>query len=641
MIGEIYTTSQVSAYQPEKAVIDFTGDVKKEYSYGDQILNRSWEELNNYSVIDRMNKDQRTFNALVNESVEDPNEAWKWRGTRSMARNRTMAMHAHLTSQFIVPNVFAQNDEQEEDKDMANVMRDILEWMTVNSSYRSAFLLVTQGMLVNPVSYLTADYNEVYQKIKERTEQGYTKQEIIDEELSGFQPQVLSANQVLITNAFNQNIQHQRSIIKRRYIEYSEAKALYGEHANFVYVQSGVKSIYNDEDGLFYDIKDDDHPHLVEEATYMCRRTDTEVVYINGIYMGDDDVEWNTMKHRDHRNAPKYDVVPFGYERINEHFYFYKSLVNRVGWDDKLLDAMYELTMNREILDLLPPVAITGAENVDTQIVFPAAVASFADPNVKINAVLPPRNNASGYNAMQKTEQSIQEGSVSDVQMGQLPEASQKAYSVQRAEQNARTLLSGVGKSLGISVAQYGQLMIDIALQHLTVAQIDEISGAMKYRSFILENQKVGGKNVSKNIRFEQALVGARVTEDEEKTYNLRLLAESGYPESKNYLYVINPHLFSKLYYLIRVEPDTMLPKNEGYEKALMAEVYQMFRQDPLINPEALVREVAYAFFRGKTDDMIAKQSEQMMGAPVEAGGSQMGNMAKQSILAGEMASMA
>lgn len=641
MIGELYTTTPISAYQPSKEVADFTDEVKKEYSYGDQILHRSWEELNNYSVINRMNKDQRTFNSFVDESVEDPNEAWKWRGTRSAARNKTMAMHAHLTSQYVVPMVAAQNNDQEEDKDMANVMRDILEWMTVNSPYRSVFLLATQGMLVNPVTYMTAEYAEVYQKIKERTETGIVTKEILDDELSGFQPQVMTADQVLITNAFCQNIQLQRSIIKRRYIEYSEAKAIHGDHENFVYVQSGIKTIYNDEDGLFYDIKDDDHPHLVEEVTYLCRRTDTEVCYLNGIYMGDADVEANPMHHRDHRNAPKYNIIPFGYERINEHFFFYKSLINRVGWDDKLLDAMYEITMNREILDVLTPIAITGAENVDTQIVFPAAVASFADPNVKINPVLPPRNNASGYNAIQKIEQSITEGSVSDVQMGQLPDASQKAFTVSRAEQNAKTLMSAVGKSLGISIAQYGQLMIDIALHHLTTPQLDEITGGLNYRSFLLEDQQVNGKNVSKHIRFDAALVGSYMSQEEERDYNMHLLSESGYPDNKNHLYVINPHLFSKLKYLIRIEPDMMLPKNESYEKALMSEVYNMFREDPLINPEALVREVAYAFFKGKTDKMIADQSQNVMGIPSQpeqaVKGSQFGNMAKQSAMGGEI----
>jgi hypothetical protein len=100
--GDLYKNSPVSLYQPDQAVADLTACAKKEFNYGWEILHRPYPELNDYSVIDRMNKDQRTFNSFVDESVEDPNEAWKWRGTRSMARNRAMAMHAHLTNTYFI-----------------------------------------------------------------------------------------------------------------------------------------------------------------------------------------------------------------------------------------------------------------------------------------------------------------------------------------------------------------------------------------------------------------------------------------------------------------------------------------------------------------------------------------------------------
>jgi hypothetical protein len=87
-------STPISLYQPSKEVCDFTADVKKEYGQGIEILNRPWNELNDYLIIERMNKDQRTFNALVDETVENPAEGWKWRG---------LAMHAHLTANYIVP----------------------------------------------------------------------------------------------------------------------------------------------------------------------------------------------------------------------------------------------------------------------------------------------------------------------------------------------------------------------------------------------------------------------------------------------------------------------------------------------------------------------------------------------------------
>src|SRR3990167_9624719 len=92
--------SPQSAYNPPQAVKDFTSVVQSAYQKGEEILSKPWMELNQYSVIEDLNRGQRMFNAFVDESVEDPAEAWKWRGTRSMARNKGIAMHAQLTAAF-------------------------------------------------------------------------------------------------------------------------------------------------------------------------------------------------------------------------------------------------------------------------------------------------------------------------------------------------------------------------------------------------------------------------------------------------------------------------------------------------------------------------------------------------------------
>ena len=173
MIGEITKKTSLSSYQPSREIVDCTKHAKDVYSAGYSILHKPYEELNSYSPVTRTNKDQRTFNSYVDETVAAPTEAWKWRGTRSIARNRAMAMHAHMTATLAIPMAFAQNDRQEEDKEMSGVMRDVLEWMAVNSSYKQAYVLATMGALVNVATFLSADYVEAMQTVKVRIEQGY------------------------------------------------------------------------------------------------------------------------------------------------------------------------------------------------------------------------------------------------------------------------------------------------------------------------------------------------------------------------------------------------------------------------------------------------------------------------------------
>lgn len=609
MIDTLESKKEVSAYQPSEDVIEITKSVRADYQYGTEILNKPYSELGGYSVIDRMNKDQRTFQSFVDESDEDPNEAWKWKGTRSFARKQAFAMHAHMTASYIVPGVVPQNSAQEEDKAMAAGMRDIVEWETINSNYRPAFMLATMGMLVNPVVYLQGDYCEVYQKIKEKTAEGYSTTEILDEVLSGLNCRVLSADQVLITNAHEQDIQKQRAVIKRRYVEYAELEAKYGDHPHWAFLQPGVKATFDAETGLFYDIKDDEHPNLVEVAIWECRRDDMEVPFLNGIYFGNiDNVDWNPIKHRDNRNAPKYDFVPFGYHRINEHFFYYASLMFEVGWDDKLIDAMYQVTMNRELLDLEPPTMVSGVDKIDTSVAFPGATLATLNENARVQPLMPPRQ-GNPYIAMQAIETSMREAGVSEMQMGGLPEASQKAYTVAKVEQNARILLSGVMKSLGESVTRFGDLMIDIALQHLTTAQIDEITGELKYREFVLQNQMLNGRKVSKKIRFDEALIGHNMSEKEKKKYAMQILEDSGYPETKQSILVLNPYLFSKRKYSYYVDPDEMMPKNREFMRIMTERMYSLLRKDPLIDPESLVRKLIQTSFPQEIEELMAKRT--------------------------------
>lgn len=615
MIGD-KNKGTISNYQPTQEVIDLTCMVRDAYKKGHEILHKEWVELNNYSVIARMNKDQLTFNSFVDESVEDPRQAWKWKGTRGQARKNTMAMHAQLTSQYILPAVFAQNEAQELDREMSDMAHDVMEWMSINSNYRSSFLTASMGMLVNPVTYMGAEYNEVFQKVKCMNEDGsYSTKEILDEVLSGFQAPVYSADQVMITNAYEQNIQKQTWVIKRRFVEYDEMQAIYGTHDNFSAVTKGIKSIYSEDDGLFYDVKDEDNETLVEEVIAYSRRDDLEIPFVNGIYMGDENVEYNPMSHRDNRNAPKVPITPFGYERIGEHFFYYKSLINNVGWDHVLLDQMYEITMNKEILDLIPPMVFKGVDSVDTEVVVPGGMVTSTNPDFEATPLLPRTGNQGGYNAMQTIQQSIDDGSVSALTKGQLPDPNQKAFSVGIANQHAQVMLSAVGKSLGESVMQYGMLMLDIALNHLTVAQIDEITGDPKYRTFILEDQAIDGKRVDKKIIFDEALIGRRMSKKQRDEMAVEMYQKSMEKDGYEYLYRINPHLWSKMKYMTRIEPDTMIPKNSDFEKALAQQMYTLLRQDPLIAPEVLVRKLIGTHYRGEENEFMP---ERIMGKIAE-----------------------
>lgn len=642
MNGTLESNSAVSSYQAPDDVKLFTDAARKDFAVGEEILNRQYTELNDRSIIEDENRGQMMFNAFVDTSVEDPAEAWKWRGTRSAARNKGIDMHANLTATYLLPLFMAQNDDDETDVEFSETMRDIVEWMAspTNSNYQSSFMQVVFGALTNPVTFLGAEYVEVTQKIKEKNADGsYTVKEILDDVLSGFNAPIYSSSQILITNAYERNIQKQRRIIKRRYVEKSELEAKYGDYENFAYVQPGWKSVYNDEDGLFYDIKDRSHMSLtiVAEETVLNRRDDSEVCYINGIPMIEGNIDDNPIRHRDQNNAPKYDVTPFGYSRIGEHFFYYKSMMNALGWDNALYDAQNEIFMNRSMLEAAMPVAISGSDEIDSSVVFPDAVITFENSESKVQQLLPNAHLNGLASAMEMTEKSINAGSVNDTVSGDIPSGSPTAYSVAQAQAAAKKNIGSVAKSIIQSVIQYGDLMKDIVLNHITAPQVDDLVGGgmkLKYRSFLIDNKSGTGAASAKSVKFDSSLIGSGMTPYEKQSKEVDLAVQAGYPDKGKSIRLINPELFAKFKYLTKVDYEEMFPKNQEYWQPVLLNLKTTLVQDPTIDQAGLSRKLMESYFGSNGNDLV-KSEQQLQPMAAQNGGDQLGGLVNSKALAG------
>ena len=538
MDGNITAQSKPSAYQANEDVGAFMAKARADYALGEDIIHKTRIELNTRSVIQDENRGLLMFNAFVDESVDDPADAWKWRGTRSLARNKGIDMHANLTANYLLPLFVAQNDDDEQEVEFSEAMRDIVEWMAApsNSNYQEAFMQVTLGALTSPVIFMGAEYNEIFQKIREKQADGsYTVKEILDEVLSGFSAPVWSCTQVLIVNAYERNIQKQRRVIKRRWAEMSELEAQYGHLDNWQYVTPGWRSVYSSEDGVFYDVKDRAHTSrwIVSEETVMCRKDDSEVMMVNGIPMIEGNIEDNPIRHRDNRGAPKYNVVPFGYHRIGTDFFYYKSMMNAIGWDNSLYDAQTEVFMNRAFLEAEMPIAISGSDQIDSEVVFPGSVVTMEDPNSKATNLLPNGNLNALAQAMKMTKDSVDDATTDPIAGGQVPTGSPTAYSIAQAQQNARKMIGAAAKSVAESVVKYGDLMKDIAISHVTAPQAQDMIGGqlgLKYRSFLIDGKGGPDGGASRVVKLDPELIGASMTPAEKKAAEVSLAISSGYP---------------------------------------------------------------------------------------------------------------
>lgn len=285
--------------------------------------------------------------------------------------------------------------------------------------------------------------------------------------------------------------------------------------------------------------------------------------------------------------------------------------MNVVGWDHQLYDAMSEITMNRSILEVDQPLIVSGSDKVDGDMIFPKAIAAFEDKDTTIKPMLPSVDLAAGFQALAATERSMAAESVDPVSLDNAPKAGKNQQAVIAAIQmNAQKLINEVVKQLTESISQYGQLMKDIAINHITAPEVEELVGGqlrLKYKSFLLHNKQVGGQTMHKKIIFDSSLLGADMTDEEKDQENLKLLEESGWPDSKQAISRINPELFAKFKYLSKIDVEDLDQKNNKYWQPILTNLYGMLRQDPQVDTVWLLQRLARSYFGSEGSALVKK----------------------------------
>lgn len=593
MIGELTyekdkITNPLSAYQPSKEVKELYQICKESYEEGDEIMRRPFNEFNNRSLVSRMNEDQKAWLSWTPDRSDVPEEGWQWNGVRPITRNKVISTAAHLTSQLIYPAIFAQNDQDEEDRDAAYVAKELIEYNIRNSSYETTFLYGVISGLVNPVTYWEVDYVQEYQTILEGTNSNYTKKEVIDDVLSGFQNNLRTADEIFIANPYQFELQRQRFLIKRRLLSHKEAQGKWGNHDNWQYVKPGLRVLMGN-DSLFYDIEDVNN-NLIEELTFYYRKIDREVTFINGIYFGGNNTEFNPFSHRTNKNQPRYQFVKFGSEPIDaKRFFYYKSLVAKMSNDQEAIDREWKMYFDASFLATYPPVITSGAGKIDRSVVIPAMVTDLPrDSQINpLNIVNP----SAAAGALREAERSLNESSQDPQSQGAQQGPQKTAKESILLQENAEVNLGPIGRMIGEMVREIGVLMLDNILRYQTVGEVTEILGGipkMKFRSFILNNKNINGKNRTEIIKFTNRFADKSYSKEEKEDEELRMFQETG---DDKHLWEVNPAQFHKFNFLVVIDYEQLFKRNTAFERAFKLEIYDRAIQNPYVDQQLITRD--------------------------------------------------
>jgi|TARA_Y100000310_G_scaffold4592_1_gene5491 hypothetical protein len=589
-----------SGYTPGAKDQEMIHFVLEKFRISNEIRNTNFEEFNGLTLTERQRKDQRAFNVWQEKRSGD--DSWKSNAVRPIERNRIISIAAHLALTLIFPKVNAQNTRDEEDKDAALVMEDLMEWRADQADYEKTFLYSIVAALVNPAVIIQTEYADVKRKIKEIKDDGsWTEKEITDEIFSGFQDTLVPVDELYIANIYEVDIQKQEFLIWRKVIDYATAQAKYGAKENFEYVKPGAQNVLSGDNTYLQEDKDLEGRN-VEEIIFYNRGLDLQVTILNGVLI-------DNAEQPNPRKDKMYPFAKTGFEIINEKFFYYKSLANKMSVDGEVVNTLYRMIIDGTFLQLMPPTAIFGDEEVNSNIIMPGVITSFGK-DTKMEKIDVGGNLSAGLNVLAKVENSISETSQDVMQAGISSKGERTAFEISRLQENARTMLGLFGQMIGFLVKDLGKLFVDDIVQFMTVGEVGELTdglGVLKFRKVLIPEQMVEGKEVTKVIDFDMELP-EEITEEKNIEMGMDIMTEEGGMDSKKRIYKVNPSLFRELKYKIRISPEIMTPKNDAVAKAFNLELYDRAISNPLADQESIFRDLllgSYDSTKHDTDKYI------------------------------------
>ena len=603
-----------SSYRPSKKEREVYAMVLKQFDRSWENMYKPFQEFNNRSLIQEIARNQKLFNTYQKPKDADPEYSWRSNAVNPTTRNKVISIVAHITGSILYPNIYAQNDRQEEDKEAAIVMRDLIEWVVNNSDYAMTFLYAVISACVNPAVIIHQEYVETFRKIKEIKDSGdWEYKEVLDEALSGFIQSIIPNDELLIENFYEPDIQKQGYLIWRKIISYDLAERKYGHYKNFKYVHPGIEVLYSEQNGAFYEEYSQDE-YSVEQVWYYNAYKDLMLLFVNGVLLTD-------CENPNPRIDKMYPMAKTFYEPISPdaRFFYGKSLVNKLGPDQEVIDKLYQMIIDGTYLSIMKPLVVGSAEGIDSSIVIPGKV-TVLEREAKINPIDVGTNLQAGYNTKVEIERAMTESSSSVQQQGISQKGGQTAYEISALENNARVMLGFFGKMIGFLVRDLGMLIGTDIIQYLTVGEMKEVSGkdALTFKRFNLDKISKG-KRKTRIIEFDNEIPEEMTPEELEKR-SFDLLKQEG---EESEIVKVLPGLFRKRKFLFKIEPGTDMIKSDALKKAFNLELYDRAINNPMVDQLAVTRDFLFGSYdqsRDRADEYMQEPQEQRSGLAQQAG---------------------
>ncbi len=631
----------VSSYQPPEAVIKLFARCMYDYQVAWRLQHRTFDEFDGLSLLDRARLDQETFAAFVGAEFIPQHKRWRWRGRKNTARNKLIGILAHMLSAMLFPGVRAQNNENEEDKTTARVMRILVEEYLRKAGYKMKFLYMVLSALVNPAVFVEIDYQLAIQTVKQRMMDGTIGvTEAVDTILSGLRMNLIPIDQILLGDFYVNEIQEQPFIVKIKRISYDVARKIYaGKYFidgvdQFNFVEAGKTRIVmaGQESSTLFDIQwTEGDQNMVQVLNFQYRGDDLEVEFVAGVFMGEvgtkpeDIYNMNSFRHRrmslkgdEWMTIPVYNLAKTGFEPIDPsgRFAYYKSGAFKLYWDDATQNELHRMWIDATKLDTIKPILGTGIMKVDSTVIAPGAYITTPNAEASLTPWSANPNLQAAFQALTKQE-SDQSDSTQDPMMNGAVNPQATATAVVQAKNQAQVFLGTFGSMLADLITDVGELTMDCIIQHETYGELDATipeALAIKERVIVVKG-KDRGKDVTDRIIFTDAFMGKMYTKEQVNKKEWDLYNQAGGEYSDQRIHMVDPYRFARTVFTFAVDADDIIEHAMGNERQRKDIAFQKFTNPvvaPYVNMENVIEDfIIEEFSDGDPDRYKSKQSAQ------------------------------
>lgn len=646
-----------SSYQPPEPLMKLFARCQADYGTAWQLQHRPFQEFDGCSLLQRANLDQQTFGAYVGAEYVAPQKRWRWRGRKQTSRNKIISILAQLMAGILIPTVYATDDQNNESKECAKVMRILVQEHLRRADYEIKFMFMILSALVNPATFVNIEYVQKMQTVKVKLADGKTEiQQAVDDIMSGLMLNIVPIDELLLGDFFTFNLQAQPYLIRIRRISYDMARGIYAgrffdtangkEVDRFDFVQAGKTRVFaaTQENQTLYDIDwTEGDKSMVQEATFYYRGEDMQVTWVGGVFMGnydptqpDEVYNINPFAHRRMTQVgdawgsmPMYPFAKSGNEPLDPgmRFAYYKSVAFKEFWDDATLNMAERLLVDGMHLDVMKPILISGISKYDSNVIAPGAVASLPKDAVVSPYQLGP-NLAAASTVLAKEAGDISDSSIAPILQGQLG-TRQSATAVAAAISAAQKMLTVFTTLTADLIRQIGELSIDCIILNETVGELnEELPGAlgMKFATYLVRgNEK--GRDVTHKIMMTDKFIGRKLTEKQKRDREWQLWKEAGGKDKDAMnIWEVNPYQFARRKYTCAVDADEMLDMSTGavqQRKQTALNVLTSPVVAPWTDQEAVINDFAIDEYGGNDPDRYKKKP----GTPGQGSPNDMMNM--------------